>query len=337
MKIYRSFFATLVLSFGSSALADVPKVATDIPPIHGLVAQVMQGVGEPALIVRPGASPHGYAMRPSEAAALESAQIVFWVGHALTPWLEGPVEVLAGGATVVELLEHPSTFTLSVREGVAFGEHDHDHGDSVDDHAEDAEHDEEGHDNDAHEVHDDHDSHDDHGGHEAGSIDPHAWLDPENGKAWLGVIAETLAIADPENAEAYYENARSGIEMIDATALQISEMLAQETNAGFFVYHDAYHYFEHRFEFEGTGAISLTDGTDASPARLSALRDLATQGAVVCVFSEVQFAPGLVTAIADGQDIQSVVLDPLGTNLSSEGGFYSNLLLDVAQKMTNCL
>jgi zinc transport system substrate-binding protein len=42
----------------------------------------MQGVGEPEMILPPGASPHGYAMRPSEAAALQSADVVVWIGEA---------------------------------------------------------------------------------------------------------------------------------------------------------------------------------------------------------------------------------------------------------------
>ena len=44
----------------------------------------------------PGATPHGYAMRPSEAAALEDADIVVWIGPDLTPWLEDAIGTLAG-------------------------------------------------------------------------------------------------------------------------------------------------------------------------------------------------------------------------------------------------
>jgi len=79
---------------GGTAMADVPNVAADIAPVHSLVARVMQGVGAPSLIVAPGASPHEYSLRPSEAAALQEADLVFWVSPDLTPWLGDAIETL---------------------------------------------------------------------------------------------------------------------------------------------------------------------------------------------------------------------------------------------------
>ncbi len=57
-----------------------PDVAASIAPVHSLVARVMQGAGTPHLLLPPGASPHDHALRPSDAAALERAALVFWVG-----------------------------------------------------------------------------------------------------------------------------------------------------------------------------------------------------------------------------------------------------------------
>ncbi|MDZ7708667.1 MAG: zinc ABC transporter substrate-binding protein [Roseovarius sp.] len=121
------FIATLTAGLGlaGAASAEVPKVATDITPVHSLVARVMQGVGEPSLIVAPGATPHGYSMRPSEAAALEAADIVIWIGPDLTPWLEGAIGTLAADAHSLALLDAPGTRTLSFRQGATFDAHDH--------------------------------------------------------------------------------------------------------------------------------------------------------------------------------------------------------------------
>lgn len=80
--------ALVALSLPLSAVAEVPNVAVDIPPLHSLVAQVMAGAGEPDLLVRAGASPHGYSLSPSEAEALQEADLVFWISEALTPWME---------------------------------------------------------------------------------------------------------------------------------------------------------------------------------------------------------------------------------------------------------
>ena len=155
--------------WGGTAAAEVPKVAVDIAPVHSIVAAVMGDLGQPDLIVAPGASPHGYSMRPSEARALDQADVVVWVGEGLAPWLEGPITELAAGAEVIELLDLPGTQLLEMRENAAFGSHDdHDHGakheahdhDDHDDHAQEAkaEHDhddrdEHAHDDDAHHEH----------------------------------------------------------------------------------------------------------------------------------------------------------------------------------------
>lgn len=171
-----------LLGFAGSALADVPKVATDIAPVHGLVARVMQGVGEPSLVVPAGASPHHHSMRPSEALALSQADVVFWIGEALTPWLEGAVDELAKDAHVVELLDLKAGLALPFREGVGFEAHDHGdeegHDEAHHDDHDDAHEDHEGHDHDKHddhdhEKHDEHEGHDDHD-HEAHAEDDHA-------------------------------------------------------------------------------------------------------------------------------------------------------------------
>ncbi|MEZ5912967.1 MAG: zinc ABC transporter substrate-binding protein [Paracoccaceae bacterium] len=160
--------------------AGVPEVQADIAPVHSLVARVMAGVGEPGLIVDAGASPHSFALRPSQARALQDADLVFWVGPELEPWLSDAMITLTEDAVAIALFDAPETRRLAAREAALFdGDHDHDHDhDQGDDHAEAQD--------------------DDHAeGHDHGADDPHAWLDPENAIAWLGVIAEALAGADP--------------------------------------------------------------------------------------------------------------------------------------------
>ena len=151
---------------GGTAIADVPNVAVDIAPVHSLVARVMEGVGTPDLIVPMGASPHGYNLRPSEAAALQDSDLVFWIGEDLTPWMEGAVATLADGATVTGLLDSDGTVLLNFREGALFEAHDHGDEDDHDDE------DHAGHDDDHNDDHDDehadehdHDGHDDHDAH----------------------------------------------------------------------------------------------------------------------------------------------------------------------------
>ncbi|MGI1662796.1 zinc ABC transporter substrate-binding protein [Palleronia sp. KMU-117] len=300
----------------SAAWAEVPAVAADIAPIHGLVARVMQGVGTPDLVIRHGASPHDYSLRPSEAAALEQADLVFWVGAPLTPWLADTIATLAGDARVVALLEAPGTITLTYREGATFEDHDHaDHAD--------------------HGGHDDH-GHGDHA-HDHLGVDPHAWLDPENARIWLDVIAAELSSRDPDNAAIYAANAAAGHAEIDAAAAEVAAAVAPLAEAGFVVFHDAYHYFEARFGLAAAGAITLGDATDPSPARVAEIRDAIAETGVACVFSEPQFDPGLVAAVLEGASAKTAVIDPLGAELTPGPGFYPALLTALGASMAGCL
>ncbi|MDF1773681.1 MAG: zinc ABC transporter substrate-binding protein [Pseudophaeobacter sp. bin_em_oilr2.035] len=343
-----SYAAALPAVIGAGmALAEVPRVAVDIAPVHGLVARVMQGVGEPDLVVPPGASPHGYAMRPSEALALDRADAVFWIGEALTPWLEGPLETLAGRARVTELLEVDGTLELEFRSGTTFDHDDHDH---------EAEHDHDGHageDHDGHEDHaeegehgDDHDHmahdehgdahHEDHAGHAHEGIDPHAWLAPENAELWLSVIAAELAALDPENAEIYMANAKAGQAEIKETVGRLDAVLEPLRASSFIVFHDAYQYFEHSFALTSSGAISLGDASDPSPARIAEIRDAVASHGVACVFSEPQFNPGLVDTVLDGTGAKTVVIDPMGSHIPPGPEFYTDLLSELGSAMASC-
>ena len=108
------------------------KVVASIKPIHSLVSYLMDGVGKPDLIVDGYASPHGFALKPSHAKMLQSADLIFWVGEDLENFLEKPLNSIAKKAEKIELLEIKGLTKLKFRERNIFDEHD-DHG--HDDHA----------------------------------------------------------------------------------------------------------------------------------------------------------------------------------------------------------
>lgn len=289
---------------GTTAWADVPKVATDIAPVHSLVSRVMQGLGEPALIVASGASPHEYSLRPSEAGALQDAELVFWIGPDLTPWMEDAIETLATEAAVTSLMDVDGTTELPFREGALFEAH----------------------------VHDDHDDHDDHG-----QYDPHAWLSLDNGAVWLNAIAAQLSAADPDNAGTYYTNAATAREEFDTLRIEINDILTPVRGRNFIVFHDAYQYFETSFDLPASGAISISDATDPSPARIAEIQARVKQQDVTCVLSEPQFDPKIVAAVMDGSDAKTGVLDPLGSDLEPSSELYGNVLRNLALALADCL
>lgn len=335
-----------------TALADVPRVAVDIAPVHSLVARVMDGLGEPSLIVQSGASPHEYSLRPSEAQALQDADLVFWIGEDLSPWLKESIETLADDAAVTSFLEADGTVLLEIREGALFEAHSHgdpDHADGDDhEHEADADDDGHGHEHGSHEHkehsegdHHDHEKHaetNDHGhDHAHGARDPHVWLLPENAANWLNVIAAQLSIADPENAGTYFANAAAAREEIAAVSAEVKAILDPVRGGRFVVFHDAYRYFETAFDFPASGAISLSDASDPSPVRIAEIQERITGKSIACVLSEPQFNPGLVATVMDGADAKMSVLDPLGSNLETGAGLYPQLLRNLAISLADCL
>lgn len=289
----------------SSALAEVPRVATDIAPVHGLAAKVMEGLGAPDLIVPPDASPHDFALRPSQARALQDAGLVIWVGPDLTPWLERTLNSLSTASTL-ELNALPGTHLEEWRDLEAFGE----------DHEED--HDEDGH------------------GHEHDAADPHSWLDPENAKTWTDAIAAELARQDPENAATYQANADAAKAAIDAAAAEAAERLAPHRDAGFLVFHDAYQYFEAHFGLHATGSVADSDAAMPGPGRIRELQARIAEDGIACLFAEPQFESGLIDTLAEGSGARIAVLDPLGTGLEPGAGFYPALLGAMTDAMAGC-
>lgn len=346
--------SVLTAIFAAPAFAAPPEVSVDIAPVHSLVAQVMGDLGEPNLIVSNGASPHEYALRPSQARGMQNAGLVFYVSPDLTPWLADAVGNLATHAKVIELIETEGTATLPFREGALFEAHGHD--DEHDDHHEDHEehhdeHHEDEHDHDAHEEHHDAEHHDDHGDHEAhhdddhhddhghghDGVDPHAWLSPANAAVWIDVIAAELIAADPDNAVTYRANAAMAKSGLTDLSDQITATLSPVRGQGFIVFHDAYQYFESAFDIPATGSITVSDSTDPSPARIAEIQTRVAENNVTCVLSEPQFAPGIVTAVMQGSSARTGVIDPLGAHVTPGPDHYAQMMRDMAGSLAACL
>lgn len=308
----RPFLVVGAICVSAPVVAEIPQVVTDIAPVHSLVAQVMAGVGVPELIVRPGVSPHTYAMRPSEARALQQADLVVWIGGDLTPWLAKPLETLASGGRQVALLDQEVTQTHPYRE---FNHED--------------EHEEVGH-----EAHDD-DGHDDHA-HDHEGRDPHAWLDPQNARAWLGLLAGELAELDPENAALYRENAAAAQLRLDEVSSAVAAEVLPMQQVPFVALHDAFQYFERRYGLTLVGTVSLGDASSPSPARLAELRaDIEALG-VACAFAEPQFDTALLEAAVEGSEARILVLDPLGAQMNPGPELYNDVLKAMAAGFGAC-
>lgn len=317
VKTILPFAASLLFSglFSGTALAaDPPNVVVSIKPIHSLVAAIMEGVGTPDLIVDGAASPHTYALKPSNARALQGAKVVFWVGPGMEAFLEKPLSALGANALVVELDKAPGIAKLKFREGGPFEAHD-----DGDEHAES-----DGHD------HDDHDH-----GHE--EFDTHLWLDPHNAKAMAAEITTTLVAADPANALTYEANQKALDDRLDALDAEIVATVAPVKDKPFIVFHDAYQYFERRYGVRVAGSITVSPETIPGAERVSEIHGKLADLGATCVFAEPQFEPKLVNVVIEGTSAKSGVLDPEAATLPQGPDLYFDLMRGIASSLKTCL
>ncbi|HTV68568.1 MAG TPA: zinc ABC transporter substrate-binding protein ZnuA [Rhizobiaceae bacterium] len=317
MRIVPALLASTTLFAASQASAI--EVAASIKPVHSLVSAVMEGVGTPSLIVSSTGSEHAYSLKPSEAQALDSANVVFFVGHGMETFLEKPLETLAADAKVVALEDLSGIEKLPFREGGPFEAHKHE------------EHEHEEHEGEDHAHAHDADEHADH------AFDLHFWLDPVNAKAITDGIADALAEADPANAERYRANAEAYGQRLDELTTELTATLAPVKGKPFIVFHDAYQYFETRFGLTAAGSITVNPEVAPGAQRVGEIQAKVRELGVTCVFSEPQFEPKLVDTVIEGSGARTGVLDPLGSALADGPDLYPQLLRDLANSLKSCL
>ena len=311
------------------------KVVTSIKPIHSLASYLMDGVAKPDLIVDGYASPHGFALKPSHAKMLQSADLIFWVGEDLENFLEKPLNSIAKKAEKIELLEIKGLTKLKFRERNIFDEHDDhghdDHAKKEDDH-DDHDHDKEGHKEDDHDDHD----HDEHGheGHAHGEYDPHIWLDPMNAKLILSEMAEHLIENDQKNEAKYKANLKKAHKDLDKLTKKVKSELNKDFKS--IVFHDAYQYFEKRFDVNVLGAFTVNTDVMPGAEQLAEIREIIEHDKVSCVFSEPQFNPDIIKAVAKDMNIQTGVIDPLGATLNPGKDLYFDLISNMSKSFKGC-
>lgn len=366
---------------GASLIGTLPArsadihVAADIRPIHGLISMVTDGITSPQLIMSGRSGPHAQALRPSEARTIAKADVIFWIGPALTPALDKAMRQLGENARVVTLSDIEGTVLLPRRASADFGSHDHGHdhgddhgdghGDADDNHHDDdhdkADHGDEGHDN-AHEEarHDDHahDDHadDDHGhdgekheedahdtehadahGHDHDGIhDPHLWLSPANARVWLLEIAEQLAQADPDNGARYRKNASAARDRIAALDRQITEILHPLRGRSLVTFHDAFQYFERDYDLTIEGAVTLSDDAAPGVSHMTAFRDRIAQDDIACALLERDNSAAVNSILADFPYLATTVVDPLGYDAPLGRDQYPATLKQMAMAIAEC-
>jgi len=288
--------------------AEAPKVVASIQPLHSLAAMVMEGLGEPTLLVRGTASEHGYALKPSDVRAIEAAKLAVIVDTGYETFLAKPLKARGNKITTVAMADLPGLTVYEPREGGVWEPHDaHGHG---------------------HEKHG-HDQHEE--------LDGHVWLDPRNAQLLLTALAAQLSELDPANSAAYLRNADAARARLAAQDAALKAKLAPLAGKPYVVFHDAYQYFEARYGLNPAGSITVDPDRPPSAKRMTALKDKLVQTQAACVFREPQFPAAIVDSLAKAANARVGLLDPQGASLPPGPALYPALLDNLADSLTKCL
>ncbi|TFH91239.1 zinc ABC transporter substrate-binding protein [Vibrio ouci] len=290
----KRFISACALMLVSSSFAHAATILTSIKPIQLITLELTKGVSEPEVLVASNASPHDYALKPSDVKRLRTADLVIWYGSDLEPFL---TKVLESQQNVLTLSE---TKGLELREYGGGHHHDHD-------------------------------------GHDHGSHDPHFWLGYKPTLQIAQAISERLAEIDAENKAQYQANFTAFEAQLTEQQEQIRAQLAPVADAGYYVFHDAYGYFEQDFPLNHLGYFTVSPDRKPGAKTLIAIRKALKSQNAQCVFSEPQFTPAVVESVTRGSQAKTGVLDPIGAEIDVAAGGYFKFKQNLADSFSQCL
>jgi zinc transport system substrate-binding protein len=298
-SIFVAFVASFLLI--GSAQAEV-KVLTSIKPLQLIAAAVQEGVAIPEVLLPPGASPHNYALRPSDVRKVQSVDLVYWIG----PDMEGFLPRVLKGRTLpsVAVQDLPG---LKLRR---FAEDSHSHAEEADEH--------------------DHD-------HRPGSLDAHLWLSPINARVIASKMAADLSAADPANAARYQSNLKAFDERLDALDLRLKARLAGIAGKPYFVFHEAFDYFEDAYGLKHAGVFSVAAEVQPGAQHVAAMRARLQEVGKTCVFSEPPLRPRLAETLVAGLPVKLAELDALGGYTPATAQGYEQVLEKLGNDLAGCL
>ncbi|RAS63502.1 zinc transport system substrate-binding protein [Vibrio diazotrophicus] len=281
----------IVLPFSSGA----NTILTSIKPIQMITHELTLGVTEPEVLLSANASPHDYALRPSDVKTIRNSSLVIWFGKDLEPFLE---KVLSQQDNVLTLSEIPN---LKLR---SYGEEGHDH---------------------------------QHDGHNHGTHDPHFWLGVEQVEQVAKAITQKLIDMDSEHKDIYAKNLNEFVASLHMTDEQIAAKLESVKQQPYYVFHDAYDYFEHHYGLNNIGHFTVSPDRKPGAKTLIGIRKALAANGAKCVFSEPQFQPAVIESVVRGSDANTGVLDPLGMDIPVKQGSYFTFLHSMSDSFYSCL
>ncbi|MCU1724717.1 zinc ABC transporter substrate-binding protein [Pseudomonas sp. 5P_5.1_Bac1] len=311
MVIVSRFFALFVAFVSTLVVLPVHaevRVLTSIQPLQLIAAAVQDGVGKPEVLLPPGASPHHYALRPSDVRRVAEVDLLYWIG----PDMEGFLPRVLNGRSkpTVAVQSLPRMHLRHFGEDSQSHDEHEEHGDDADEH--------------------DHD-------HRPGSLDAHLWLSTVNARVIAGRMSADLSAADPANAARYQSNLNAFEQRLDALDQRLKDRVAGVAGKPFFVFHEAFDYFESAYGLKHAGVFSVAAEVQPGAQHVAAMRKRLQEAGKTCVFSEPPLRPRLAETLTAGLPVKLAELDALGGTLPVTAQGYEQLLDNLGNGLAGCL
>ncbi|HED1422601.1 TPA: zinc ABC transporter substrate-binding protein ZnuA [Kluyvera georgiana] len=307
------FAALSVALWGSAAQRADAAVVASLKPLGFIASAIADGVTETQVLLPDGASEHDYSLRPSDAKRLQNADLVVWIGPEMEAFMDKSTQSISAGKKVtIAQLDGVKPLLMKGAdddgdEGAEEGDHDHAHGEKGDAH------------------------------HHHGEYNMHLWLSPEIARLSAVAIHDKLVELMPQSRARLDANLKDFEANLAATDKQVANELAPVKGKGYFVFHDAYGYYEKYYGLTPLGHFTVNPEIQPGAQRLHQIRTQLVEQKATCVFAEPQFRPAVVESVARGTNVRMGTLDPLGTNIQLSKESYPAFLAQLATQYASCL
>ena len=281
-------------------------IISSVKPIAFITQAVSDGVTNTDILLPDGASPHTYSLKPSDLAKIKTAELIIWVGEDLETFMPTVLKSIDKNKQI-ELMDIPTIKSL-----LRTSTNNHDQQETH------------SHNNDS-----DHDHH--------GEYDEHIWLSPKIAKEIAQAVHDKLITIYPDKKDIIDENLNEFTVKLAETEQNIAKKLINVQNSGYFVFHDAYGYFESQFGLKNLGSFTINPAVQPGVQTVYAIKRELKEHQAVCVFREPQFSPAVIEKIVNGTDVRIGELNPLGTDITLSKNAYSQFLLRLTQQLLDCL
>ena len=282
------------------------NIISSVKPIAFITQAISDGVTNTDILLPDGTSPHTYSLKPSDLAKIKTAELIIWVGEDLETFMPTVLKNIDKNKQI-ELMDIPTIKSLLRT--------------STNNHDQQKTH---THNNDS-----DHDHH--------GEYDEHIWLSPKIANEIAQAVHDKLISIYPDKKDIFDENLNEFTVKLAETEQNIAKKLINVQNSGYFVFHDAYGYFESQFGLKNLGSFTINPAVQPGVQTVYAIKRELKEHQAVCVFREPQFSPAVIEKIVNGTDVRIGELNPLGTDITLSKNAYSQFLLKLTQQLLDCL